>query len=81
MSFQSNYTSFSIFPNPVDDIFQVNAFEVSNLPMQYQILNSIGQVIDHGSINHEILEIESKTWPSGVYYFLFENGDKLKVMK
>jgi len=53
----------NLFPNPCSDYLQ---FELSGLEYNYQILNSLGQIIESGSINNNYISTHSLI--NGIYF-------------
>jgi len=61
-----------LFPNPVGNLIQIENPPNSNI--EYQIFHISGQVITHGKLNDD--QIDVNTLNPGSYYILFINGDE-----
>ncbi|MSP70076.1 MAG: T9SS type A sorting domain-containing protein [Bacteroidetes bacterium] len=69
----SNNAYFKIYPNPVIDKFTIHferRYNVQQNELRYQLLNSFGQRIIEGTLNHLYpnCEITTKNLPAGVYF-------------
>lgn len=73
----SNNSTFSIYPNPIDDKINFNTSLV-NITLEYSILDLTGREYRSGSINnvtHETFIISNLK--SGIYIFLLKNGNTI----
>jgi len=67
----------NVFPNPVTDVLN---FKDLTETLQYQIINSVGQVVQEGTANpNEMLSVNDLS--SGMYAIRLENGELRKFMK
>lgn len=60
-----------VYPNPSNGVFQLNKV------VEWEIHNSLGIKIKEGKSN----TINLSNYPSGVYYFLSQNGQQLKLIR
>ena len=76
-------TTYSLFPNPVKDDFQLS-FSREERPEQVSILNSSGQVVRHWNIQHEYgqeVTFSATGLYRGVYFLRVDNGRKVCMLK
>ncbi|MCC7533749.1 MAG: T9SS type A sorting domain-containing protein [Bacteroidia bacterium] len=81
----NNSNSLSIFPNPVNDILNINYTLLRNGNASILIINSLGQVVKEITNNQTIgtysLTVDTKPFSSGIYYIRFSNGENFKQAK
>ncbi|HJW30128.1 MAG TPA: T9SS type A sorting domain-containing protein, partial [Saprospiraceae bacterium] len=58
-------TSISIFPNPVKEEMHIKVNGISGL-LNYSVINSLGQVVSHGSMTHETM-VNTSSFSPGLY--------------
>ncbi len=76
----SSFAEVDIFPNPTMDI--VNIDNHSSDPLNFYLINSLGQIINQGSLKANALEtFNLSKWPNGVYYLRLEDGIRQKSQK
>ena len=69
-------TNFTLFPNPTDISFSVNASFNSKIKGEIEITNLLGQVIDHYSFFNSTIkkEFDTQHLPSGIYLVTLKTG-------
>ncbi|OFX59629.1 MAG: hypothetical protein A2066_14080 [Bacteroidetes bacterium GWB2_41_8] len=65
--------SFTLFPNPVENILNLKVEEVS-FKDTYSIFNLQGALISRNTINSNLTQIDVSNLPSGIYIVNVENG-------
>jgi hypothetical protein len=75
----NNESSVSIYPNPVKDELIIEITNNTN-SFDYEIINSMGQVVKKGLISTKAIIQTSKFTP-GVYLIKLENGEKFEFRK
>lgn len=76
--------SFSIYPNPAADVFQLENLGNKSLKTEVKIINAIGQEVysSEQTINpFERQRIDCSQWSSGVYSVSVFDGNKMQVIK
>ena len=69
---ESYAESFSIYPNPTDNILHIKGENINNI----RIFNVLGQEIPTSTnISDDVIDIDCTTFSSGVYYIII-SGDK-----
>lgn len=71
----------SAFPNPVGNEVTLTCQDSDLLPMTYQVINTVGVVIEQGVIQSDQYHIKSDRWAAGIYTLLTEDGQWLKLVK
>ncbi|HEY5917360.1 MAG TPA: T9SS type A sorting domain-containing protein, partial [Chryseolinea sp.] len=81
------------YNNPVDDLLSLTLVSNQNATMEYTVINSIGDVLDHstfrtGSQQTSNLELDFSRYAAGIYFVRFgnesgvhENMKSIKIMK
>ncbi|HQI46722.1 MAG TPA: T9SS type A sorting domain-containing protein, partial [Bacteroidales bacterium] len=72
-------SSLIIYPNPVTNELIIEAKDNHN-PINFQIINTIGQVIYNGELINEIV-IPTTNFVSGIYLVKLENGKTFEFKK
>lgn len=72
---------FFVYPNPANDILQVETQILVPLPATYRIINIMGQTISQGSINAETQRIDISMIPAGMYFITIGNATRKFVVK
>ena len=70
--------SIQIYPNPMQDVLQINLIEQHTT--DYFLHNSIGQLVNYGTITTANASLDVSALPSGIYY-LSVGGTTKKVVK
>lgn len=73
--------SFNVFPNPVKNILQVEANNVSSTSTQVAIYNLLGQTILNKVIKGNLNSIDVSELPKGIYIISFNNNSNLLSQK
>lgn len=77
--------NFLIFPNPTNDILNINYTLSTNNKIQIQIINSIGQTIKEISTQQPIgthtTTVDTKQFANGIYFIRFLDGINTKQAK
>ena len=60
--------TFTVYPNPANNILFVETVCTPSLPAQYHITNLMGQTLLTGNISAEIQQINISTLPAGMYF-------------
>lgn len=71
-------TDIKIYPNPVMDDVHISTKEKL---FSYQIITSIGNLIDEGNFTSNDYKINMRNFPSGVYYIKLSNEKFVTVQK
>jgi len=78
----NNIHEISIFPNPANDLLQINNLKT---PSTYQLTSIIDSILQHGTIQQGINPISIRSLPSGMYLLelVDEQGNKTvkKIIK
>lgn len=69
--------TFSFYPNPSNGVFNWN----SAIETSYTIVNTLGQVIQTGTINIGSTIIDIQKQPNGMYFMRCNDGKALKLIK
>lgn len=77
-SMEKNY-SLKIYPNPVSDELVIQFAGNTNI-MNFQIINSLGQVAYFGNLLEKTV-VQMKEFPTGVYLIKFENETNVEYKK
>ena len=77
LGIEENETSFTVYPNPVNNILYING---GNAEYSYMMYNSIGQVVANGSAQGtEQISVDGMT--KGIYFLRLANGTQVLVEK
>ena len=77
LGIEENETSFTIYPNPVNNILYING---GNAEYSYMMYNSIGQVVANGSAQGvEQISVDGMT--KGIYFLRLTSGTQVLVEK
>ena len=77
LSIEENETSFTIYPNPVNNILYING---SNAEYSYMMYNSMGQVVANGNAKGtEQISVDNMT--KGIYFLRITSGTQMLVEK
>jgi hypothetical protein len=74
--FETN-NKIKLFPNPVSDIISISGVKDN---VDYKIFNLSGTEIYNGTFSYNG-KIDIKNIPSGLYFFKFQNGNTIKLVK
>jgi hypothetical protein len=76
-------TSASISPNPSDGIFYIKSGDNSNLPINIEIYNSLGQIIQISDflLSEPIVKIDLTNYPKGIYFIRIQGPGYTRVEK
>ncbi len=74
-----------IYPNPAHNYFLIAGFS-STIPENYSIsiFSSVGQKIEPIYLENEssaLIKIDTKTWPSGIYYLIIRSRSGIHLDK
>jgi hypothetical protein len=72
---------FLVYPNPANDILQMETQILVPLPATYRIINIMGQTISQGSINAETQQIDISMIPAGMYFITIGNATRKFVVE
>jgi len=77
----TNANSFNVYPNPVDDILNVLMDDNVDLPVNFNLLNALGQVEIEKELKkrHNIVELEDIS--AGVYFVVVSSASHSKIEK
>jgi hypothetical protein len=71
---ESNYSSLvQIYPNPVNEILNINFASLDLTDLRIEVMNSIGQIVMVSQVNNMITQLDMTSFTSGIY--------ALRVMK
>ncbi len=79
--YSGSKTEFSLFPNPVQDVLNIQLGQDLNADASYVIYNTTGNMIMSGSLTADVQTIELNQLPSGLYLIYVKNGSELSVKK
>jgi Secretion system C-terminal sorting domain len=82
ISIANKAQSISITPNPVTDKLTVNFGDNDKyLNSNCKLLNSLGQLIKEFKIMKPSMELDLFELPTGIYYLVLNDGNKIKFLK
>lgn len=64
-----------LYPNPANNILNISVTDVINMPDTYTVYNSLGQVMDNGSVTAATQNIDIARYANGVYFIKLSKGD------
>ena len=77
--------SLNIFPNPTNELLNINYSLTTNSKTQIQIFNSLGQIVKEVSNQQTSgtykLTVDTKQFAKGIYYIKFSDGENTKQAK
>ena len=73
-----NLEAFSVYPNPVNDVLNINGTDVISKVLVY---NVFGQKVIELSPNTNTLSIDTSNFVSGAYFVQLSSDDKTKTIK
>ena len=68
-----------MYPNPVANELHIE-LEGIKINKEFEVINSIGQTIDKGILNDQVI-INTKSYSPGIYYVKYENEDGYEFKK
>lgn len=68
-----NHGIFTIYPNPVRGTMFVKLMDAASDAKRYQLFNSVGQVIKHGSVSGDLFSVDAAGLPAGTYLLRLMN--------
>lgn len=73
----------SVYPNPADGFFYIDAADVEGAKLQVEVYNMIGRkILDKKFQNNNNLVVDCSTWEKGVYFVrLYSDGILMKTSK
>lgn len=72
---------FKIYPNPTNDILNIDVDILNGNSSKLQILNSLGQILSEEKIKDPKSQINLSHFPSGIYYLKMQGINGQKVIK
>lgn len=69
-----------LYPNPANGILNI-AFTDANIPENYTIYNSLGQVMDKGDITSALQSLDITSYANGVYFVKLSKGESATVLQ
>ena len=66
--------TFTVYPNPTNDILFVETRFIASQPTAYRITNLMGQTLLQGNITAETQQIDISSLPSGMYFISVGEG-------
>lgn len=78
--------SFKLYPNPANDVINIDYYSLSNEDLHIQVLNIMGQLLINKNIsleqrNHQHIEIPIQVLPKGAYIIQISDGLIVKTKK
>ncbi len=73
---QINQSDFSVFPNPFSESIDI---QNSDYPEGFSVFNNMGKLVFSSDSKTE--SIETKIWPSGIYWMISSKGKRQKLIK
>jgi bilirubin oxidase len=67
---------FSVFPNPFSESIDI---QNSDYPEDFSVFNNMGKLVFSSDSKTE--RIETKIWPSGIYWMISSKGKRQKLIK
>ncbi len=74
--FEENEVNFGIYPNPAESVLNINA----NAAFEYQMINSVGQVVMSGVANNNV-ELNVSELNNGIYFLKVVANGKTQIEK
>lgn len=79
ISKDDNLKTFNIYPNPVNNELNIE-FKGNNQSINFEIINSLGQLIDKGKLIEKTV-VETSLYSPGMYLIKLANGSTYKFVK
>lgn len=79
-NFDKSLNTIKLYPNPANNILNIAANE-NNLPENYTVYNSLGQVMDNGAITSTTQSLNIADYASGIYFVKLAKGDQSKTLQ
>lgn len=78
---ENTKTSFSVSPNPTNNIVTISCAECALTSKRYQITDTTGKVVQQGAFNVEKPTVSMEGFATGLYYLTIENTTIKVVMQ
>jgi hypothetical protein len=76
-----NPLGFQITPNPSSEAWQINLLSDDSQPVDYQLLNIMGQVLQQGQLTASNQQISAQNLPLGAYWLKLNRGNAVAIEK
>jgi hypothetical protein len=77
----SNQNTFTIYPNPTNNLLNINTTLQGNDEVQYQIINTLGATAMANKVTAKDFSIDVSTLPSGIYFIHLQSGNAKTVKR
>lgn len=74
-------SNFKLFPNPGNDVLNVNMIRPEEDRCWFEIFSSDGSIISSGYLNGKMNRIDTRSFPPGVYFFRVNIGEAVVAHK
>ncbi|MNK14924.1 Pregnancy-associated plasma protein-A [compost metagenome] len=64
-----------LYPNPAKNILNISVADAINMPENYTVYNSLGQLMDSGNVTTTTQSIDIARYASGIYFVKLSKGD------
>ncbi len=78
---QDNNANILIYPNPANDILNVELEMINESPVTIEISNALGQVVLSEASISQTVKLKTNFLPSGMYYLSVKTKDKTVISK
>jgi hypothetical protein len=82
---QQQEALFNAYPNPVNDILELNFKNLNQNAIEIKIVDLTGSSVYHASLNsnklNETQSISTKSWQDGIYFIIVQTPAQQKVIK
>jgi hypothetical protein len=79
----NKFSGIQLYPNPANSVLNIASTE-ANMPESYTVYNSLGQIIDNGSVTSVLQSLDITKYANGVYFVKLaknENATTLQFIK
>lgn len=73
--------NFNLYPNPANSVLNIAVADGSNMPENYTVYNSLGQIMDSGNITAATQTIDIARYAAGVYFVKVTKGAEAKTLQ
>lgn len=77
---EKNLNTAKVYPNPANSILNITVSD-NNMPEGYTVYNSLGQLMDSGTITTTTQSLNIANYANGVYFIKLAKGDQSKTIQ
>jgi hypothetical protein len=77
---QKSTNGIMLYPNPANSIVNIAAID-GNMPENYTVYNSLGQVMDNGNITSVLHTLDITKYANGVYFVKLAKGETITTLQ